>query len=207
MLNMNWSPVRRFVVAFFFGLLLGACESHATTSSADGAALDARIGDAKALGAGGGGSSGSGGAGASGAGGAQSSGGAGGASGPAPACVATRTFSCPDLGSGEVLANLPQGDRGTFCDCLAAFEGGYGVQSDCTCPDGSSGNVLSAEASQSSCVSSLLSIPSDCTVTVDEFNTCVNLLWARPCDDGAIASAILNPACKHMLTRPCPWAN
>jgi hypothetical protein len=184
---------RRLVTQFFVGWVLGsmgACGNHESSSPTEGSTPDASVGGTGALGTGG----------------AKSTGGATSAdSGYDPsACAATRTFSCTALDAQAVLANFSSADQAAFCDCVAAYTGGYGVQG-CTCPDGTPGG-LSSDSSQASCVASFGAIPQSCTVTLGEYTTCVNLLWARPCDVTSQASAVLNPSCKHMLTAPCPWS-
>jgi hypothetical protein len=120
----------------------------------------------------------------------------------ANACLAAKPFACPAIDGSRALSSLAPSDAATFCDCLAAYSGGYGTAVACTCSDGSPGG-LTAPASQAECLAQ--PIPTGCSATLTEFQTCVNLLWSRPCDDDAIVAAVANPACQKILARPCPW--
>lgn len=135
-------------------------------------------------------------------GGAGSSGGTAGSA--ALACINSQTFSCPALDSSKVLSSLQPSEAAAFCDCEAAYAGGYGSQVTCSCPDGSPGG-FTAPASQAACLSN--AIPAGCPVTLAQYTACTNLLWSRPCDDTAIAAAVADPSCVAMLTRPCPWGS
>jgi hypothetical protein len=139
--------------------------------------------------------------GASGVGGVAGAGGAAGAGGnPDLACLATKTFSCAGIDGSKMLDGLSTADATTFCGCLAAYTGGYGAPLACTCSDGSPGAVA-APPSQAACVAA--PVPAGCNVTLDDYTTCTNLFWAKPCDAAAILAAATNPACAFLNVASC----
>jgi len=126
--------------------------------------------------------------------------GSGGTTGSGLACPVKQVFSCPTVDGSSVLSNLQPAEAAAFCDCRAAYSGGYGALM-CICPDGSSSGLL-APQSQAACLSGPAA-PSGCTLTVNQYAACINAMWSEPCDDTTITTALSDVNCQIFMTKPC----
>ena len=175
------------------GLVFAFCSTACESSTVGLPSTNGDLGGNSGLG----GAAGGGGKANSGVGGTN---GSGGTTGSGVTCPVKQVFSCPTVDGSSVLSNLNPEEAAAFCDCRAAYSGGYGAPM-CTCPDGSNSGLL-APPSQAACLSGPAA-PSGCALTVSQYAACISAMGTDPCDDTALAAAMSDVNCQIVMSKPC----